>query len=370
MGKWRNARAKRAKGRLLSAYFQNLRAHPPDVLIGANINLSDGIRNHMIGIREHSALKVSLSPPDELLASLNYHDFHTTFRREVMELDPSGSRVIHSHVYPYFIEWCLRHRDSGALWVHTYHLPYFPVGESTDLEPWQHEINQALINDASRAHVRLSVSLWQREYLLREFGISSEYVPNGVDVAFCDAANARAFSEKWQLGAFVLYVGRDDPVKNPREFVQLARRLPGETFVMIGTGLDEAWLESEFPTDAPSNIRMHGAATRTDVQNALAACSLLVVTSWREGLPTLVLEAMTHQRAIVVSDDPGCREAVSEGRFGLVYKRGDIDDLVAKTTEALSSVGGKPGARQRILEHYDWRVVGAQMDEIYCRPIP
>jgi glycosyltransferase involved in cell wall biosynthesis len=101
------------------------------------------------------------------------------------------------------------------------------------------------------------------------------------------------------------------------------------------------------------------------VQDAIADASLVVVTSRREGLPTLVLEALAHRKRVVVSDDPGCAEAVSEGDLGFVYRRGDIDDLVTKTLEALASDPLNERGREKVLDEYDWRVVAPKLDAIY-----
>ena len=48
--------------------------------------------------------------------------------------------------------------------------------------------------------------------------------------------------------------------------------------------------------NVPPNLHLYGSASRREVQDALAACSVLVVTSKREGLPTLVLEAMVDRK--------------------------------------------------------------------------
>jgi glycosyltransferase involved in cell wall biosynthesis len=365
-GKYIDSRRRRKKKKVLLAWLSDLTRHPPDVLIGANVNAADGIRNHLIGIRDYSALDVALSPPDEVMRAVSYYDLYATFRDIIQNFEPTGIRAIHSHVYPYFIEWCHRHRKAGPLWVHTYHLPYLTIDGMTPLEPWQEEINRALIEHARHAHVLISVSRWQQKYLLDEHDISTQYVPNGVDIDLCDRGTAAEFDMR-VVGhkQFVLFVGRNDPVKNPLSFVLLAQKLPHLTFVMIGNGLTRdtvAALQGKAP---PPNLVILGPLPRVGVQNALAACSALVVPSIREGLPTLVLEAMAHRRSIVVADDPGCVEAIDGGRFGFIYRQGDISDMAEKTEAALVDRERRLGARDHVLAEYDWRVVAPKLDAIY-----
>jgi glycosyltransferase involved in cell wall biosynthesis len=333
------------------------------VLTGANVSRHNGIRHHMDGIRSHSSLAVGFFPDDKVLSCLSYHDLHTTLRDDVMSFEPRGVPVIHSHVYPYFIEWCARHR-ANRLWVHTYHLPYF-APDGGELEPWEKEINRALTDEARNADVRLSVSRWQQRFLLEEHRIMSDYLPNGVDVALCDEARRERFESHYGTGGFILFVGRNDRAKNPADFVRLAMRLPEQRFLMIGKDLSQASLQQSWGVAAPSNVHFAGEMERGSVQDAIAAATLLVVTSRREGLPTLVLEALAHRKRVVVSDDPGCAEAVSGGDLGFVYRRGDIDDLVAKTQEALASDPVNQAGRDKVLDEYDWRMVAPKLDAIY-----
>jgi len=245
---------------------------------------------------------------------------------------------------------------------------YFAQHGKNGLESWQQEINTSLLNEACHADIRISVSKWQQKDLLENHSIQTAYLPNGVDVALCDQGNPGRFRRKIGVTTlFILYVGRNDPIKNPADFVRLAQRLPGQKFVMIGHALTRKVLQKEWGVDVPGNLYVYGPASHAEVQDALAACSALVVTSKREGLPTLVLEAMAHQKPVVVPDEAGCMEAINQGEFGFIYRQNDIDHLVAVTEEALADRERCRWARQRILKEYDWRVVAPKLDAIYQR---
>lgn len=55
-----------------------------------------------------------------------------------------------------------------------------------------------------------------------------------------------------------------------------------------------------------------------DVRPAIAACSVYVLPSYREGTPRTVLEAMAMGRAIITTNAPGCKETVVEGVNGFL----------------------------------------------------
>ncbi|MDH0834310.1 glycosyltransferase family 4 protein [Acinetobacter johnsonii] len=66
----------------------------------------------------------------------------------------------------------------------------------------------------------------------------------------------------------------------------------------------------------------------SDVRPAIAASSVYVLPSYREGTPRTVLEAMAMGRAIITTDAPGCRETVSHGVNGYLVGVKSVDDLV------------------------------------------
>ncbi len=134
---------------------------------------------------------------------------------------------------------------------------------------------------------------------------------------------------------------------------------------MIGHKLSKEIVRNEWGLEAPSNLIVHGPASHMEVQDAIAACSALVVTSKREGLPTLVLEALTQSKSVVVPEELGCMEAIGDGEFGFIYRQGDLDDLAEKTLIAIKDTQKSQAARQRVLSEYDWLAVAPKVDALY-----
>ncbi|NPV29982.1 MAG: glycosyltransferase family 4 protein [Firmicutes bacterium] len=111
--------------------------------------------------------------------------------------------------------------------------------------------------------------------------------------------------------------------KGIREYVEAARllksRYPEVSFKLLGP-LDtnpsaigkkevEAWV-------AEGVIEYLGETD--DVRPYLAACSVYVLPSYREGTPRSVLEAMAVGRPVITTDSPGCRETVKDGVNGFL----------------------------------------------------
>lgn len=336
------------------------------VFIGANFALKGGVRNHIVAIKKYSSLKIDLIPSDQMMERFNAWDFEKRFKDLFFKFKPKHGTVLHSHVYPWYIEWCRLKQTQGFYWVHTYHLPYFPEHANNEaMKKWQDDYNKALENEAKHADVKLSVAKWQREFLKKNNNIDTIYLPNGVDVELCDEGNDQIAFKKLGFKDYILNVSRHDPVKNPGEFVKLAISLPEYRFVMIGHGLSDELLKEEYQVDVPDNLLVMDGVSQKEIQHYIAACSVLVSTAKREGLPTLVLEGMAHSKPVVVSNEPGSMEAIDHGNYGYYYELGDIQDLKNKTLESLKDEEIGLEARKRVLEEYDWRVVSKKLDNIY-----
>jgi glycosyltransferase involved in cell wall biosynthesis len=57
---------------------------------------------------------------------------------------------------------------------------------------------------------------------------------------------------------------------------------------------------------------------RPDMDQVLSAASIVVLPSYREGLPKVLIEAAACARAVITTDVPGCRDAIEPGVTGLL----------------------------------------------------
>ena len=68
---------------------------------------------------------------------------------------------------------------------------------------------------------------------------------------------------------------------------------------------------------------------RDDMPRTLRAANLIVLPSYREGFPKVLLEAAASGRAVVATDVPGCREIVRHGENGYLVPSRDAESLAA-----------------------------------------
>lgn len=135
-------------------------------------------------------------------------------------------------------------------------------------------------------------------------------------------------------GPSFLLIARLLTDKGIREYVDAARMIrakhPASAFHLVGwldegnpAGITKAELEGWVDEGV---VHYHGQLQ--DVRPVIAAASVYVLPSYREGTPRTVLEAMAMGRPIVTTDAPGCRETVEHGENGFLVPVRDADALV------------------------------------------
>ena len=110
---------------------------------------------------------------------------------------------------------------------------------------------------------------------------------------------------------------------------QVARQWTGVRFQLVGEA------DPGNPTSVPNeeltrwrsegNVELTGH--RSDMPDVLAAAHVVVLPSYREGLPKVLLEAAACGRAVVTTDVPGCRDAIQPGVTGLLVPPRDASTL-------------------------------------------
>ena len=122
------------------------------------------------------------------------------------------------------------------------------------------------------------------------------------------------------------FVGRMSPEKGPDLFIEAVTRIKANG-IMIGSG-------SEALSYDPRFIEVTPWLPFQEVAQRMSDFRALVLTSrWYETQGLVVSEAACLGVPAVVPDSSAASENVIHGETGLVFRSGDIDDLVAKLRE-------------------------------------
>ncbi len=138
--------------------------------------------------------------------------------------------------------------------------------------------------------------------------------------------------------------------KGVREYAEAAASLIKEgvdaRFTLVGYHDEgpDGIAEADLARWCASGLDYAGA--QEDVRPALAACSVFVLPSYREGTPRTVLEAMATGRPIITSTAPGCRETIVDGESGILVPARDAGALA----DAMRRLAGATALRQQMGE--------------------
>ncbi len=128
--------------------------------------------------------------------------------------------------------------------------------------------------------------------------------------------------------------------KGVGEFVEAARQLVCEgvdaEFIVAGEP-DEGSPGTVTPADIlrwKKQEAVEFIGYRSDMSTLISSCSLVVLPSYYgEGLPKILIEAAACGRAVITTDHPGCRDAITPGVTGLLVPPKDsmaLADAVRK----------------------------------------
>lgn len=268
--------------------------------------------------------------------------------------------IVHAHVASAGLPALAIARVFGVPLVMTEHSSDFPLKRLGRLQIVQF---RQIMQRAARV---LPVSESLRE-ALEDAGIRASYtvIPNAVETTVFTPP----VSPPPPLPLRLLSVARHSPVKGLETLLAAASRLRqnGSYFQLrlVGDGPERDRLEAmTLRLGLERNVTFLGTQSKPRIAEELRYSHALVLSSYWENLPCVVLEALACGCPVVASDVGGVSEAVTE-ETGILVPPGDPDRLA----EALSSLSGRSFDSSRIRaiaeDKYSHLAVGRSLDTVY-----
>lgn len=199
-------------------------------------------------------------------------------------------------------------------------------------------------------------------------------IPNGLDGQVSSLAKneARRRLNLSERSFVVGSVGRLHPQKGYADLLvaaaNLSRHIPNLKVVIIGEGPEHEGLEALAKATGLNGI-VHFAGARSDVTEVLSAFDVFTMTSYNEGLPLALLEAMRCGIPSVVTRAGGMPEAMVDGKTGFVTEPADSSALtdrirrLAEDRRLRDNMG--QAARERFAAQFISSVMAARYCELY-----
>ena len=174
-------------------------------------------------------------------------------------------------------------------------------------------------------------------------------------------------------------VGRLSEQKGQLLLMDAARVLKSRgvafTLVLAGDGEMRGEVEAAIDRHGLHNeVRITGWISGARVREELLAARALVLPSFAEGLPVVIMEAMSLRRPVLSTFVAGIPELVRPGESGWLFPAGDVDALVEAMQECLQApaeaiVRMGAAARERVLARHDVDTEAAKLALLFEQAI-
>ena len=153
-------------------------------------------------------------------------------------------------------------------------------------------------------------------------------------------------------------------------FILLKQRHPWKSIKLLIIGEPE--LRDSVPREvmnvlySSKDVVFTGRVPYSEIQKYYLLMNVLVLPSYREGFPTVVLEAGSMGIPVVVSKATGCIDSIKEGVSGLFteIQPEAIADNIARFLDMKYAEEMGTNARQYVVENYDQRIIRKYMLDV------
>jgi len=220
-----------------------------------------------------------------------------------------------------------------------------------------------------RAAAVVALSSQQADFLTCRYGVEPEritVIPNGVHPRFFKARDRRPVQAAPARKLRLLFVGRLDEQKNVLRLVNAMAHVTSDAELsIVGDGELRDEISRRIDVLGLTGVNLAGAARGNELVQWYCWADAFVLSSDKEGMPLVLLEAMAAGLAIVAADAPGTREIVDG--VGLLA-RPDPESLAAAidrlaTDPALLTTLSARSANRGM--NFDWRSSVSSLERLY-----
>ena len=248
-----------------------------------------------------------------------------------------------------------------------------------DFPPWFHRLDSWLVN--SRLVTKMvAVSAETRRFCLEVEGMRPEKVVvigNGIDPAGYappDNQHIRRLQATFNLPPWanvITTIARLHPQKGHTFLIKAAPTIleeyPETIFLLVGDGpLRQALTCQIKEAELTHAFRLVG--WQEDITAILSLSDMLVLPSLYEGMPNVVLEAMSGRVAVVATAVDGTSDVVADGQTGLLLPPGNVPALANAIKQLLADPGRRramgAAGYQRVLDHFSEQVMYQQYEQL------
>ncbi|MEL6643262.1 MAG: glycosyltransferase family 4 protein [Pseudomonadota bacterium] len=173
-------------------------------------------------------------------------------------------------------------------------------------------------------------------------------------------------------GCHLVFVGRVTAVKGLRVLLEAFGHVAGDhsglRLTIVGDGDDREVLE-DMARPLGDAVYFTGYLSQAEVAETLATADALVLPSFAEGVPVVLMEAMASGRPVIATRVAGVSELVEDGVSGFLAPPGDATGFADRIVQLASNPDlrkrmGQAG-REKVLAEFDIRKEAARIAKLF-----
>jgi len=188
---------------------------------------------------------------------------------------------------------------------------------------------------------------------------------NGVNLPTIAKNDDYITSLDLETNNYIIAVGRFVEEKGFVDLIQAYSNIKTNTkLVLVGDADHETNFSKSLKKQAKkATIVLTGFIKGEQLNQIFTHAKLFVMPSYHEGLPIALLEAMSYNLNVLVSDIPANLEVnLNKDDY---FKVGDIDDLSLKLTKKLITTNQEISFTKKIKDTYNWNLISDQVIKVY-----
>jgi len=254
--------------------------------------------------------------------------------------------------------------------------PFHPIvatshGQAYRREKWG-KVAKYLSKTAEKIYIKYpnkctAVSKTLANYYFNKYGREVFYIPNGIKL---QQSVSSTYIEQFGLraGEYILFVGRLIPTKGAKLLIDAYKRIGLDIkLVVVGGSSHTNKFEMNIKKEKNENILFLGYQYGEVLKSLYSNCKIFVFPSQIEGLPIVLLEALSYLKPVVFSDIPENME-VANG-IGVPFKSGDSNDLAEKLDYTIKNTNEldyfKSKIEIKLREEYNWDIITDKYVNLY-----
>lgn len=182
-------------------------------------------------------------------------------------------------------------------------------------------------------------------------------IPNGVDVgALAPDGTPKSTQPS------VLFVGQVDSRKRGRLLIaamqEVRRQVPEAELWIVGADRPGSIVEP--------GVQVLGPLSDVDLRHRLRAAWVMCLPSAYEGFGRPYVEALAAGTTAVATPNPGAREVLGDGRWGVITSEDALASTLVRLLRAPEERAAFESAGRVEAARYDWDVVAAAYERVYA----